>query len=236
MRTIALAGLGTTLVMILLFSVLWALDAHKRSRGRLTAGHWANAAGFGLLPGIAAWKAFEAFAGDTANGKALFEPIRDIPWLSAGGRFVPARIEFFAAVFLLAGITIWLIARKEDIPGNGDVLITVLCLWSAVRSVTEGLRADPPRTGPVSTVILIAIAAELICLAIWTVRRGRKQKSAVMTALEWAAVTGCGALILLQEAGVLAMNSEIANLAVAAGCALLTAVLILSAGRDSREA
>ena len=57
-----------------------------------------------------------------------------------------------------------------------------------------------------------------------------------MTALEWTAVAGCGVLILLQEAGILSMGSEIANLAASAGCALLTAALILSAGRDSREA
>ncbi len=236
MKMIALAGICTTLLMILLFSGLWALSARKRTGGRLTAGHRANAVGFGLMPGIAAWKAFEAFAGDTANGKTLFEPIREIPWFSAEGRFVPARLEFCAAVLLLAGIILWLIVRKDDLPGNGDLLMTVLCLWGAVRSVTEGLRADPPRIGPVSTVILAAAATELICLAIWTVRRGEKQKSAVMTALEWAAVTGCGVLILLQEAGILSMSSEIANLAAAAGCALLAAVLILSAGKDSREA
>ena len=236
MRTIALAGLGTTLFMVFLFTMLWAAGIRKRNQARLTAGDWGNAVGFGLLPGIAAWKAFEAFAGSTGNGKALFQPIRDIPWFSAEGLFVPARIEFCAAVFLLAGIVIWLIARRDDVPGNGDVLITVLCLWGAVRSVTEGLRKDPPRLGPVSIVIMTAVAAELICLAVWTVRRGQKQKSAVMTALEWAAVTGCGVLILVQEAGVLSMGGEIANLAAAAGCAVLASALILSAGRDSREA
>ncbi len=236
MRTIALAGLGMALFMILLFSGLWVLDARKRSAGRLTAGHWINAAGFGLLPGIATWKAFDAFAGNAGNGKLLFQPIRDIPWITADGRFVPGRIEFCASVLLLAGMIIWLIIRKKDIPGNGDVLITVLCLWAAIRSVTEGLRAEPPRTGPFSLVILLAMAAELICLGIWTVRRGQKQKSAVMTALEWIAVTGCGVLILLQEAGILSMGSEIANFAASAGCALLAAALILSAGRDSREA
>ena len=236
MRTIALAGIVATVFMILLFSALWALDARKRSTGRLTAGHWSNAVGFGLLPGFAVWKAFDAFAGKTGNGKLLFQPIRDFPWITADGRFVPGRIEFCAAVLLLAGLITWLIVRKKDIPGNGDVLITVLCLWGAVRSVTEGLRSEPPRIGPFSLVILLAAAAELICLAVWTVRRGQKQKSAVMTALEWTAVAGCGVLILLQEAGILSMGSEIANLAASAGCALLTAALILSAGRDSREA
>ena len=235
MRTIVLAGLGAALFMILLFFVLWVLDVRKRTMGRLTAGHWTNAAGFGLLPGIAVWKAFDAFAGNTGNGKLLFQPIRDIPWITADGRFVPGRIEFCTAVLLLAGMIIWLIIRKKDIPGNGDVLITVLCMWGAVRSVTEGLRSEPPRTGPFSLVILLAAAAELICLAVWTMRREQKQKSAVMTALEWTAVAGCGALILLQEAGILSMGSEIANFAASSGCALLTAVLILSTGRDSRE-
>jgi hypothetical protein len=236
MRTIALAGLGATLFMILLFSLLWILDIRKRRTGRLTSGHWANAFGFGLLPGISAWKAFDAFAGSAGGGKPLFQPLRDIPWLTADGLFVPGRAEFCAAVLLLAGVIIWLIVRKKDLPGNGDVLITVLCLWGTVRNVTEGLRAEPPRTGPFSLVILLAVATELICLGIWTVRRGQKQKSAVMTALEWIAVTGCGVLILLQEAGILSMGSEIANFAASAGCALLAAALILSAGRDSREA
>ena len=74
-----------------------------------------------------------------------------------------------------------------------------------------------------------------ICLTVWTVRRGQKQKSTGMTALEWIAVAGCGALILLQEAGILSMGSEIADFSASAGCALLAAALILSAGRDSRE-
>ena len=106
MRTIVLAGLGAALFMILLFSVLWVLDVRKRTMGRLTAGHWTNAAGFGLLPGIAVWKAFDAFAGNTGNGKLLFQPIRDIPWITADGRFVPGRIEFCTAVLLLAGMII----------------------------------------------------------------------------------------------------------------------------------
>ncbi len=235
MRTFALAGLGTALFMILLFSLLWVLDIRKRSTDRLTAGHWVNAAGFGLMPGIAAWKAFDAFAGNAGTGKPLFQPIRDIPWITADGRFVPGRIEFCAAVLLLAGMIIWLIVRKKDMPGNGDVLITVLCLWGAVRSVTEGLRSEPPRTGPFSLVILLAAAVELICLAVWTIRREHKQKSAVMTVLEWTAVAGCGALILLQEAGILSMGSEIADFAASVGCALLAAALILSSGKDSRE-
>ena len=125
--------------------------------------------------------------------------------------------------------------RKNDLPGNGDLLLTVLCIWGLIRSVTENLRVNTLRTGIFSFVILLAFCTELICLLIWSVRRRRKQKNPGLTAIEWAAVTGCGVLLAVQNAGMIALRSETANLAAAAGCAIVMGTLILSAGKDSRE-
>ena len=102
--------------------------------------------------------------------------------------------------------------------------------------VAASLRAFSVRYAGISIMMIAAVAVEMIVMAIWTVRRGRNHKNAAMTILEWLAITACGIISILQDAGVLSMGSSIANLAVAAGCSILIAALILSAGKDSREA
>ena len=228
-------GLMTGPGMLVLFSLLWLFVIRKKADGRRTAGDWANALGFGLLPGIAVWKAFEQYSGIRTVGRELFEPLKAISWFTADGRFVPCRIEFCAATAAFILVTVWLIVRRDRLPGNGDLLLTVVCIWSAVRSVTECLRRDTLRIGPLNAVIIAAVAAEIICMWIWTVRRGKKEKSAGLTIPEWVAAIACGAVILLQEAKVLSLDSPIANLAVTVGCGLLGLTLILMAGKDSRD-
>ena len=228
-------GLAAGLTMILLFAVLWILVVRKRAEGKRKTGDWINAIGFGLLPGIAAWKPFEQYTAVRTIGKELFEPLTPVAWLTENGRFVPCRLEFCAAAAAFMLIALWLIMRRERIPGNGDLLLTVLCIWGAVRSVTECLRQETIRVGPVNAVLLAAVATEILCMGIWTVRRGRKEKSAGLTIPEWVAATACGVVIILQEAEVLSLDSPIANLAVTVGCGLLGMTLILMTGKDSRE-
>ena len=236
MRMMAQIGAGSAALAFLVFVLIWLRIAKKQETGRQNAGTWLDAAGFGLLPGLAVWKAFEPFVLETGiNGKPLFEPLESLGWLSAYGRFYPGRMELCGAAAAFTGIALWLFIRKKDMPGNGDVAWTVLCLWSAIRSVTDSLRETTVRIAGLNAMIAAAVLAEIIVLAIWTVRRGRKQKNAGLTAMEWAAVTACGAVLLIQDAGILSPGSGIARLAISVGCAILSAALILSAGKDSRE-
>ena len=228
-------GAGISLLMLLLFTALRIADIRKRVRP-LRGGEWINAIGFGLLPGIAVWKIFEQGT-RLAAGTDVFEPLPVVPFLTTKGMFAPCRIEMAAALICFAGIVIWLICRKEDLPGNGDLLFAVLCVWGWVRGVTESFRADPLlRIGELNPVQAAFLLLAVLCLLVWSIRREKTQKSAAMTALEWLAVLSCGSVIVLQTAGILSVGSSIGDLAVLAGCGLLGMILVLLAGKDSRAA
>ena len=236
METMAQAGIIVTVLVWAVFSAAWILDAKKRIHRSLTAGIWIDAFGFAALPAISVWKIFEPYTILNAAGKAAGTASASGILLSGEGRLIPWRIELFAALIAFAAVTIWLILRKRDLDGNGDMALTVLCIWGAVRSVTEGMRETPLSIGTIHPVTCAAVSAGITVLAVWSVRRGRKQKSAGLTALEWAAVIVCNAVILIIDAGIVTPGTVIVNIAVSAGCAVLSAVMILFAGKDSREA
>ncbi len=237
MQMIVRAGHIAAVVTFFLFAFLWIRETRKDTTGQPGVGTMFNAAGFGLLPGMAVWKIFEPYYGLDAmsSGKELFVPLEPLAHLTRDGYFAPERTELAALLIAFAAIVIWLIARRETIPGNGDLFLTVICVWSAIRIITETLRRDPLRIDKISVFIVTSIVAEIVVMAIWTYRRGRKQKSAVLTALEWAAILACCTVALLQDSGILTMGSQMTNLVITAGCSILTAALILSAGKDSRE-
>ena len=229
--TLAGAGAAAALMMLALMGCLWRWmlfpPAEKRSAGAMM-----NCIGFGLLPSLAIWKAFETY---TALGKGIpvFKPLGEPEWITESGCFCPGRMEIVLAAAAFAGVVLWLILRKNELPGNGDLLLAVLCIWSAIRMVTGMFRADPLLS--VSGVRLTSVlcgAVELTALIIWLVRR--KEKSAGMTALNLLAVTGCTAVAVLQDVGAVTAGSEIADLTVRIGCAVLSGALVLLAGRDSR--
>lgn len=228
-------GAGIAGVALLLFAALY-LGSIRRSRGKpLPFGEWVNALGFGLLPGIALWKIFEMNTFLKA-GREIPEPLPGFPWLTAEGRFLPSRIELAAAVLLFTGIVLWMILRKREVPGNGDTLITVACLWCCARMFTETLRAQPLWTLGGTNLIQIAFfLGAMGCLTAWTVRRERAQKSTALTILEWLAVLCCGAAEILNTAGILSVGSGIGDWMVNLGCSVLMAILILTAGADSRK-
>lgn len=230
-------ALGTTALVLLLFTLLWLREVRIVSREKIGTGNWMNGAGFGLLPALTAWKIFEPYLGIHAMsaGKQVFDPFGAIPVITRDGYFVPERIELIAAIVSFLFVLIWLICRKELLPGNGDLLLTVICIWSAIRTASETLRGAPLRVAGISVMIVLYTALEIAVMTVWTIRRGRKQKNAAMTAVEWLAFLGCCTVIILQDAEVLSMGSRIANLVVSIGCSILNAVLILSAGKDSRE-
>ena len=229
-------GLATAILIFILFSGCWIREIRKRYKAKLKAGTWFNAAGFGFFPGMAAWKIFEPFCGLGMDGKTLFDPLEPVACLTRGERFAPDRLELIAVLVAFVVIVIWLMVRKQPIPGNGDLFLTVICVWSAVRITTESLREFSARCAGISLMMIAAVTVEIVTMAIWTVRRGRKHKNAAMTLLEWTAILACGVISILQDANILTMGSSIANLAVTAGCSVLSAALILSAGKDSREA
>lgn len=237
MQLIIRAGHIAAILMFFLFALLWIHETRKSGKERPGGGTMFNAAGFGLLPGLAVWKIFEPYYGleILSSGKELFDPLGPILHLTRGERFAPERIELAALLIAFAAVIIWLIARREPLPGNGDLFLTVICIWSAIRVVTETLREYPLRVQGISVFTATSIAAEIAVMIVWTVRRGRKQKNAVMTALEWLAILACSVIHLLQDSGTLSMGTQIVNLVVTLGCSALTAALILSAGKDSRE-
>ena len=234
MNRMTAAGAAAAALTAFLFFLYRLRGIRKRTGARITAGEFVNAVGFSLLPGLAFWKAFEPYI-LSYTGKEVPAPLPLLPWVTAEGRFYPSRIETAALVIAFTAIVLWLVFRKEDLPGNGDLLLSVICVWAAIRSVTESFRQDPlAGIGPVSLFVCLSIAAGLLCLAIWTARRGRKTKNAGLTILDWLAVIACGAVMILQDAGVLPLGSGIADLAARCGCAVLSMVLILITGKDSR--
>ena len=238
MQLIVRAGHIAAVLVFFLFVLLWVREARKVKKVKPGAGTMFNAAGFGFMPAMAVWKIFEPYYGleVMSGGKTLYDPLGPVPHLTWGDHFAPERIELVALMISFAVIIIWLIARKDPLPGNGDLFLTVICVWSAIRISTETLRNEPLRIRGITVFIVTSILSELVVMAIWTVRRGRKQKNAVLTALEWLAILACCGISVLQDLEVLTMGSPIANLAVTVGCSMVTAALILSAGKDSREA
>jgi len=238
--TVTGTGAGLTFLTAALFASLYRARGNMRGkRGGKTAGGWGerlNAAGFGFLPAAAVWKAFEHITA-LGRGTEVTEHLPLLPFLTAEGRFCPSRIEMAGAVLFFAGILIWLIVRRNDLPGNGDLLLTSLCLWSLFRPLTERFRAEPLFSGmgfsPVQ--ILFFILAD-VCLAVWTVRKARKQSSSIIfTVLEWIAVLACETVMVLNSSGILNTDSGIGDLAVHAGCAALCGVLMLFSAKDSRS-
>lgn len=230
-------GIGAviSLLVMLLFSVLRAAERRKKSENGISGGELLNAIGFGLLPGIAVWKVFEQ---NTLLGKGigLFDPVGEIPLVTEGGRFAVSRAEMILAAVCFAAVILWLILRKEDLPGNGDLLLTVLCVWGLLRAFTEGFREETIlRVGRFNLTQILLLAAADISLAVWTVRLDAAQKSTAFSVLEWMAVLSCEAVMVLNTAEFLSAGSRIGDMAVNGGCVILCMLLILSAGKDSRS-
>lgn len=234
----SVTGVGAAIVFltVALFALFWNAAIQPRKKGsHIPLSVWFNSIGFGLLPGAAVWKVFDHTT-TLGRGVSVPEPIPQIPFFTSDSRFQPSRIEFILAVLCFAVIVCWLILRKKDIPGNGDLLLTVLCVWGMIRGCTEGLREIPFMQA--GTVNLTQIAFLLIAdvpLALWTFRLGRKQKNILFTALEWIAVISSETVMVLNTCGVISSGSGIGDLAVNAGCMILSMALILLAGKDSRS-
>ena len=228
-------GAIVSLLTMLLFSGFREIENRKRTGAGYSAGEILNDIGFGMFPGIAVWKVFEQKT-VFGTGTASFEPIGRLPFLTESGTFMVSRTEMILAAVCFAGIIFWLMLRKDDIPGNGDLFLSVLCIWGLARAFTEGLRETTLlRAGSVNLTQIFLLASADISLAVWTIRREAAQKNTAFSILEWIAVLSSEAVMVLNTADILSAGSGIGDLAVNAGCTVLCLLLILPAGKDSRS-
>lgn len=227
--TIKIAGLGIAFLVTVLFAALWLADRKKRTGRTASPGEWMNGAGYALLPAAAVWKAFEQML-RSAAGTEVAEPLPLIPWLTENGRYCPCRIELAAAVLCFIGVSLWLMFRRQETEGRGDLLLVTLCLWTAVRCVTESFR---PAESPL--IRYLCCSGMAVCLLWWTVRRNSIRRSLTRTAADWVAAAMCTGIIVVTTEGILSVGSRIGDLAVITGCAVLEATLTLIAGSDCRK-
>ena len=214
--TIRTVGIVTAVLVLILFILLRIAMNKKTAAETQKIMRWLDGIGFGLLPAAAVWKIFEErYSG---AGREVFEPLPLIPGLTENGKFIPGSIEAAAALLCFAGICLWLIIRKEEMAGTGDLLIVSLCLWSGIRIVRY-----------------VYCAAVLVCRGIWTARQLHQTHAKQRIAGNWVAAILCTAMIVLTASGTLSVGSAIGDLAVILGCAVLMVLLTLLCGSDSRQ-
>lgn len=228
--TVTVTGVYGTLsvIVLLLFMTWWLLNRKKRTGQPIFAGQVMNGIGFGLLPALAFLKAFQDIS--MGKGAAVTEPLPLVSWLTEDGCYRPMRIEMAAAICLFVLLCLWLILRKEEFPDNGDLLMIAVCIWSAIRLVTEDFRAEPQILFHISSCVMI-----MLCLIIWIFRRAQISRMLLRTAADLAAVSLCIAVNLLTATGTLTAGSGIADFAVKTGSALLALILTLIVGGDVRK-
>lgn len=228
--TVTVTGVYGTLsvIVLLLFMTWWLLNRKKRTGQPIFAGQVMNGIGFGLLPALAFLKAFQDIS--MGKGAAVTEPLPLVRWLTEDGCYRPMRIEMAAAICLFVLLCLWLILRKEEFPDNGDLLMIAVCIWSAIRLVTEDFRAEPQILFHISSCVMI-----MFCLIIWIFRRAQISRMLLRTAADLAAVSLCIAVNLLTATGTLTAGSGIADFAVKTGSALLALILTLIVGGDVRK-
>ncbi len=228
-------GAAVSLLTFLLFAVFRTIEIRKRTSTELCIGETLDSVGFGLLPGIAVWKIFEQNT-LLSYGTEAFDPFLSLSVILHNGRFAVSRFEMLLASLSFAGVVFWLIVRRKDLAGNGDLVLTVLCVWGLMRAFTEGFREFTYlRTDDLNLTQIMLLAAADIPMAVWTLRLDAQEKSTAFAVLEWIAVLGCETVLVLNTAEVLSAGSRIGDLAVNACCTVLCMLLILSAGKDSRS-
>lgn len=228
--TVTVTGVHVFAVVVvsLLFMTLWLIDRKKRTGKPIFAGQVMNGIGFGLLPGLAVWKALRDIG--VGPGAEIPEPLPLVDWLSKDGFFRPEHIEIAAAIGCFLLLCLWLILRKKDMPDNGDLLLISICVWAVIRLVTEDMR-----TGPRDIFRYASCGALMVCLLIWSLRR------AVICGVPWrvfldvALVGICLAVHMVTAKKVLSVGSEIADFAVKTGSAALALLLTLLVGGDLRQ-
>ena len=225
-------GAGLSLLTVLAFADGWILA--RKSKEKTGNGRLWNGIGFGLLPGIAVWKCFEQAASQNI-GTEVPKGIPQIAWIMEDGKFLPARIELLLAVVLFAAMAVWLIARRESLPDNGDLTGVSLALWCTGRLITDEFHGSQPGLfGAGSIMGWLAAGIMLIILIHWSGRTIRQRKHTgyipVCTVLFLLSV----ALIVLIRNRILPLDNPPAELVLICIGALLALKAVICMGRVSR--
>ena len=226
-------GMGSGILLLLLFGGFWA-GLRRRRLHLKGAGEWMNALGFGLLPALAVYKAFEPYTPVGSAGREVFDPLPEADWVTANGRFVPGRIEMILLLAAFIGLCLWMMIRKRDLGSHGDVMGISLTLWAGIRTVTEGFRAESQLDlGSWRVIYLACLAASLLWMMLWTGKRQKRIKNTSQTVLYWFVWVICCAALWTTISGTLSVGSEIGDLAVVTGCAAARAAASLATGAES---
>ena len=217
-----------SVVVLFLFMGLWLIGRKKRTGEAIFAGQVMNGIGFGMLPALAVLKAFQE-AG-TGKGSKVLEPLPCIRWLSVDGFYMPGRIETCVAAAMFVVLCIWLILRRSELPDNGDLIIISVCIWAAIRLVTEDFR-----TQPMDLFRFTSCGTILACAILWSVRRARYSRMRARTIIDLTAVCICIGINLITSLHIVTAGSGIADYAVKTGSAALMLLLTLMIGGDLRR-
>ena len=220
-------GAGLSLLTLLAFGDAWSAMGGSRSL--------LNRIGFGLLPAVAVWKIFERHT-PLGQGAPLQEGMPALPGLTAGGAWLPGRIETAAALVLFAAVVLWLVLRKSPLTQRGDLLGVSISLWAAVRLVTESLRANQlPLLGQERIVGWLAAGLMGLVLVCWILRGIRQHKNTgYALACVPVFVLAIAGIVLFQN-GILKTAYPLADLILQFLCALLSLKSVLCMGRVTRE-
>ena len=217
-----------SVVILFLFMGLWLIGRKKRTGRDIFAGQVMNGIGFGILPALAVLKAFQE-AG-TGAGSEVLEPLPCIRWLSVAGYYMPGRIETAAATGFFLLLCLWLILRKRELPDNGDLIMIAVCIWAAIRLVTEDFRKEPMDLFRYTSCVSI-----IFCAAVWSARRARLIRMPARTVTDLLLVCVCAGINLAISTHILTVGSGIADFAVKTGSAGLMLMLTLMTGGELRR-
>ena len=215
-------------LVLILFMSLWLFGRKKKTGLPIFAGQVMNGIGFGLLPSLAVLKAFQSVSMNA--GIKVCEPLPMLRWVTRDGCFLPGRIETAAALTAFLILALWLIVRKTELPDNGDLLMISVCVWAAIRMVTENIRSEPQ-----DLFRYASSATMLACMALWTIRRAKSTRVPGRMIADLLAAAICIAIHMVTAKGILSAGSEIGDLAVKAGSSLLLLMLTLIVGGDVRK-
>ncbi len=225
------AGAGLALLVLLTFANGWIGERGRRGEQRFPQ-TIVQGLGFGLLPALSVWKAFEQMTARGA-GAVVEDRMPAIPWLTEAGLYQPCRVEMVLLLLAFAGEILWLVLRKEEVPENGDLLPLSMSLWATVRLITERFRAG--EACGIRPMEYVSAGVLVLCLALWVTRAFRQHKN---TGYAWACVpvmVASLAAVALQGLGILSVNPA-ADLAIRCACALLALKAVVCMGRVTRQA
>ena len=227
--SVAGAGAALSMLTICCFAGGWMAAKEKGKEAS-----WADAVGFGLLPGIAVWKSFEQGT-RLGLGTAVTAGLPVLPWVTREGIWLPSRLESVMSLILFAAVILWLMIRKKEWPAGWDLAGVSVTLWCALRLITEGARAAQTGIGGLPPVMgWLAAAGMLLCLILWTVRSVRAHVHPGYFFACWAVWVAAVALIAVMRNGLLTLNHPWADCMAVILAAALAMKAVLCMGRISR--